>query len=199
MTTISELSAVNTMLAAIGVAPVNTISTGGVEISIAHKTLTDVNREIQAYGWTFNREREYKLVRDFPTNEINVTADILRVDTSGNTADRDAVQRGLRLYDRENNTYEWDTDLYVDQVRLLDFADLPDTAKTYITLKSARRFIANVVGSGDLVGFTVEDERQALVLLKNGEAKTGKHNMANNYSVFNILDRTPRGGRLRWR
>jgi hypothetical protein len=66
----AELQAVNEILASIGQAPVTTIEAqtityenGSVveavinpEVAIAYETLLQVSREVQAEGWTFNRE-----------------------------------------------------------------------------------------------------------------------------------------------
>ena len=51
----TELEAVNSMLATIGEAPVNSITgTLPLDASLAKNTLNEINREVQSAGWHFN-------------------------------------------------------------------------------------------------------------------------------------------------
>ena len=58
----TELEAINIMLAAIGEAPVNTL-TGSlpVDVKIAQSTLVEINKSVQAEGWSFNTEIDVTL------------------------------------------------------------------------------------------------------------------------------------------
>lgn len=57
LTGLTELEAVNSMLAAIGEAPVSTL-TGATQadVQMAINILRDVTREVQSWGWRFNTE-----------------------------------------------------------------------------------------------------------------------------------------------
>ena len=48
--------AVNEMLGAVGQAPVNTLEQSNPDVALAYATLMTVSREVQAEGWTFNKE-----------------------------------------------------------------------------------------------------------------------------------------------
>jgi len=63
-------------------------------------------------------------------------------------------------------------------VYLLDFSDVPEQCKRYITIRSARVFHDRTLGANTLHKFTLEDEARALVTLRQAEASTG------DYSVF---------------
>ena len=52
----TKLEAINTMLSAIGEAPVTQLNSGLVEADIAETILESVNREVQGQGFHFNRE-----------------------------------------------------------------------------------------------------------------------------------------------
>ena len=52
----TELQAVNEILASVGQAPVTTLEQTNPDVAIAYNTLLEVNREVQAEGWTFNKE-----------------------------------------------------------------------------------------------------------------------------------------------
>ena len=56
-----ELQAVNQILASVGQAPVTTLEQTNPDVAIAYNTLQQVSREVQAEGWTFNREYRYPL------------------------------------------------------------------------------------------------------------------------------------------
>jgi hypothetical protein len=75
-------------------------------------------------------------------------------------------------------------------VVVLQFDELPETARHYVSVRAARVFQARTVGSQLLYSFTDKDERDALVSLKRAEGVTGKHNiLSGSYSVSRILQR----------
>ena len=59
-----ELPAVNQILASVGQAPVTTLDQTNPDVVIAYDTLLEVNKEVQAEGWTFNKEFEYTIVSE---------------------------------------------------------------------------------------------------------------------------------------
>ena len=56
-----ELPAVNQILQSCGQAPVTTLDQTNPDVAIAYQTLLEVSREVQAEGWTFNKEGHYKM------------------------------------------------------------------------------------------------------------------------------------------
>ena len=135
----TELEAINIMLAAIGEAPVNSlIGTLPVDVKLAQSTLTEFNKEIQSEGWSFNTEIDVTLTRD-GSNQIALSQDILRIDPNIHQHPTiDAIQRGLKLYDRLNNKFEFDEDLICTVIYLRTFEEIPEPARRYITIKAAR-------------------------------------------------------------
>lgn len=187
----TELDAINTMLSAIGEAPVNTVEDNGVvDAVMARQILNGVSREVQAWGWHWNTEKEYLLVPTFPEGELVLPHTVLRVDSVSTDQDVDVVVRGNRLYDRRNHTYRFDRPLKVDMVILLQFHELPEPARRYITIRSARTFQERVVGSAELSQFALKDELRALAVLREMDADTADYNiLTDNYSVARVLDR----------
>ena len=122
----TELECINIMLAAIGEAPVN---------SIAQSTLSEVNKSVQSEGWSFNTEIDVTFTRD-NSNNINIASNILRIDANIHQHPTlDPIQRGLKLYDRLNNTYEFDEDLICTVVYFRDFNEIPEPARHYINIQ----------------------------------------------------------------
>ena len=75
-------------------------------------------------------------------------------------------------------------------VLLLEFDELPQAARHYITIRSARVFQQRVVGSDRLQAFAERDEARARAALERYESKTADHNiLTGNYDVMQIIDR----------
>ena len=189
MTPTTKLEAVNIILTSIGESPVNSLSSGLVDAEMAETVLDAVNRDVQSQGWHFNTENEITLTPDISTGYTYLPANCLRLDMSKDSADKDLVQRGAKLYDRKNHTYDIKNKVSVDMVVLLPFEDIPESARRLINLRAARIFQDRAVGSTELHGFQERDEMLALVELKDAEADTADHNVFDNYDVYRVLDR----------
>ena len=187
----SKLNAVNTMLSAIGEAPVSSLSSGLVEAEIAESILNTIDREVQSMGWHFNTELNKSFAKTV-AGEIILPADILRADATLKANAPNLVQRGLKMYDRVNHTFIISTDVALDVVIQLIFDDLPEVAKRYIVLRATRIFQDRVVGSNTLHTFQEKDEEQALVQLKDFDKAADDHNIFDNYDTFSIIDRQGR-------
>jgi hypothetical protein len=57
---------------------------------------------------------------------------------------------------------------------------LPEQAKRYITIRSARVFHDRTLGATTLHKFSQEDEARALIVLKQAEASTGDYTIFDN-------------------
>ena len=154
----TELEAINIMLAAIGEAPINSLTdTLPVDARTAQNTLTEVNKEVQSEGWSFNTEIDVTLTRD-GSNQINLPINVLRVDANIHQHPTiDPIQRGLKLYDRQNNKYEFDEDLICTVVYYRDFDEITEQARRYINIKAARIFVDRLIGDQGLRTYTQED------------------------------------------
>jgi hypothetical protein len=187
----TKLDAVNTMLSAIGEAPVSSLSSGLIEAEIAETILNTVDREVQSMGWHFNTDLN-KSFAQTTAGEISLPADILRADSTLKANAPNLVQRGLKMYDRTNHTFIVGTDVALDVVVQLDFDDLPEVAKRYVVLRATRVFQDRVVGSDTLHGFQKEDENMAFMELKDFDKAADDHNIFDNYDTFSIIDRQGR-------
>jgi hypothetical protein len=189
LTPTTTLEAINQMLFAIGESPVNkTEDTGLVDATVALRTLANVSREVQKDGWHWNTEKNFTLV---PNTDgfLQLPPNVLKVDTVGADEDLGLVQRGSRLYDPINHTYVFTRSVTVDMVVLLDFEECTEAARNFITLKAARRFQQNTVGSTELSGFQQQDEMRALADLQNSEAENNDYRMLNNPDIARVLYR----------
>ncbi len=188
------LEAVNQIIATIGEPPVSSIEDNGViDAVMALQALSAVNRAVQLKGWHWNTEENYPIALSFPEGELRLPKSTLRVDPCGEFSRMDLVQRGQRLYDRKEHSFEFKESIKVNIVLLLPFDDLPEAARTYITIRSARKFVEGQIGSELLAGFTLRDEQMALFALEDAEGETAGLNILNNEFIQDVVDRGPWG------
>ena len=168
----TELSSVNSILAAIGQAPISRIynKTDGnltyinPEISFIHQILMEVNSDVQNEGWVFNTEHCYPLTPD-SKGEIYVPENVLRLDMSDNSTYRTTnfVLRNGKLYDKYRHTFifEPSTVINFDIVWKWEYEELPSVFKRYITLRSSGRAATQLVSNPQLVQLLGQQEAQA--------------------------------------
>jgi len=147
-----ELPAVNQILASVGQAPVTTLDQTNPDVAIVYDTLLQVSKEVQAEGWTFNKEFAYKLIPD-ANDEIIIPSNILQIDLTDDYQDIDAVKRGGKLYERVEHTFKWTTnsEYEFDIVWWFDWVDLPIPIQDYIVSKAATISAQRIVGDQQLV------------------------------------------------
>ena len=178
----SELEAVNTILSTIGESPLNSLSGSlPVDGTIAKNVLSEVSREVQSQGWHFNTHYKVTLTRD-TDNKIPLATNIVRVEVDPRRYSKvsyDIVQRNNFLYNLAKNEETFDTNFKdATAVYLLPFDEIPEQAKRYITIRSARIFHDRTLGANTIHKFSQEDEAKALSILKQAESHTG------DYSIF---------------
>jgi hypothetical protein len=144
---ISQLVAERTMTQSIVTSRVETQT--NPDVAIALNTLREVSREVQAEGWTFNKEYNYKITPD-NNDEVLIPNDVLQMDLNrdhtGNL-NRDSVNRGGKLYDRNAHSYKWTDDtLYVDIIWELSWGSIPEPIQAFIIARAASIVSSRIVG-----------------------------------------------------
>ena len=187
MTPTTKLEAINTLLATIGESPVNSLNSGLVEASQAEQTLNNVSRDFQAQGWAFNTEITFDLSPD-TSDMLTLPANCLHVDTihTRMSSDTDLVQRGNKMYDRIKNTYAIGTTVSVDMVVLLDFEEMPETARRFVAIKASRILQDRVLGSESLHSYNSQDEMMAWNNMLQSELDVQDLNIFDNYETNKI-------------
>jgi len=187
----TKLEAINTMLDAAGESPVSTLETSGLaDVAECHLVLDQVLRSVLEIGWTFNEEKDWDLIPDasgfinLPVNTLSF--DIEKFNTKSSSAD--TIQRGLRLYDRKNHTYVFTETITGEIIILLEWAELPQAARTYIMVKAARIYQTRALGSDSQHKFSEAQEGSAYAALRRHQAKKTDGNMfRDNWSVSSVL------------
>tara|TARA_R100001129_G_scaffold186513_3_gene178572 strand:- start:2480 stop:3088 length:609 start_codon:yes stop_codon:yes gene_type:complete len=188
----TELEAVNVCLQNINESPVSSLDTAFADALMARQMLHDNSRKIQSIGLVCNTDYELTIARD-SSNHINLPANTLKVyiPRKTNEGKRDVVQRGQKLYDRKNNTYVFDEDLKVTLVSFLEWEDLPQVVRSYITINTARKFGAQVVGDTDLFQLTQQDELEARIEFRREQIDVEQANILyDSEASFGVLHRT---------
>jgi hypothetical protein len=177
----TELSAVNSILGAIGQSPVTTLVFDNPEISFIYNLLRDANVDVQNEGWHFNSERHVTYTPDATTGKITVGNDILRMDVTDGWKKReyDVVKRNGYLYDKYDHTDDWsDVDeILLDIVRLFTFEDLPMVFQRYIIYRASRLAATQLVVNPQLVQLLAQQEVAARAACVEYECNQGNHSM----------------------
>tara|TARA_R100001530_G_scaffold91674_1_gene63713 strand:- start:7285 stop:7899 length:615 start_codon:yes stop_codon:yes gene_type:complete len=172
----TELSAVNSILGAIGQSPQTTLNYSNPEVGFIYNILRDTNVDIQNEGWHFNTENHVSFSPD-SNKKIVIPDNILRMDVTDGYKDytMNVVKRSGYLYDKVDHTDEFDNDIVLDVVRLFTFTDLPSVFQRYIILKASGKAATQLVNNSQLVQLLASQELQARAACLEYECNQGNH------------------------
>ena len=176
----TELSAVNSILGAIGQAPVTSLVYDNPEISFIYNLLRDANVDTQAEGWHFNTEKHVKYTPDTNGN-ILIANDVLQLDVSEGWTHRihDVVRRNGKLYDKIDHTYDFSSldSIDLDVVLLVTFENIPIPFRRYITYRASTKAATQLVANPNLVKLLQGQEALARASIMEYECNQGNHSM----------------------
>ena len=196
-----ELPAINQILSSCGQAPVTTLDQTNPDVAIAYDTLLQVSREVQAEGWTFNKEYHYEFTPD-TDDQILIPSNILQIKLTENSAnmDKDGVRRNGKLYDRHNHTHKWTDDVVeCDIVWKFDWVDLPQPIQDFIVARAATFVSQRIVGDTNQYEMLQQQEAYMRALALEYETQQGQFtffghpqghtNYYQSYQPFHALSR----------
>lgn len=166
------LDAVNILLEAARVSGVDSLQQVNIneDAAAAKKALDDVSREVQRTGWEQNTSRGYVLDPEVD-GTVTLPLDTARVKVSRGYAGNRLVPRDGKLYDPKLRTFTIGRSVTVDLVQYLEFGDLTDSMKAYITALAARRFAIPRLPSPSSFKYTDEMVQGFLVALEQEDAE----------------------------
>ena len=182
----TDLSAINSVLAAIGQAPLTTLNYENPEVHLIANLLQESNRDTQAEGWVYNTERCYPLTTN-SDNEIVIPENVLRMDMSENDVYRttDVVKRDGKLYDKMSHSFKFEPGTYkFDIVWLFPFEDLPAIFQRYITYRASTRAATQIVTNPELTQLLAQQEALSRAACMEYECNQG------DYTMFGTPDNT---------
>ena len=184
----TELDAVNSILMSVGETPVNTLTVQSPEVAIAQKTLRQICREVQAEGWSYNTENEYPIDTD-TNNQVIVPNNVLQMDLNifQHGKDYNVVLRSdngvKKVYDKKGHTFTFEncSKLYFDMIWMIDFEDLPQPFKDYITARASRIPSNRTVNNPQASRLLEADEASLRALALEYDCKQEDHNIFNDF------------------
>ena len=196
----AELPAINQILSSCGQAPVTTLDTTNPDVAIAYDTLLQVSREVQAEGWSFNKEYHVEFTPDtddyiiIPNNIIQI-----KLTENSNNMEYDAIRRNGKLYDRAHHTDKWTEDIIeCDVVYEFDWVDLPQPIQDFITARTAALVSQRIVGDATQYQMLQQQEAYARAMALEYETQQGDYtffghpagqNYYNSYQPYHVLYR----------
>ena len=212
--TMTELEAINRMLAAIGQAPVNSVDQTNPDVAICSRTLKQVSQEVQSEGWTFNKVYNYPEQPGSQgliyIHDVNANPGIdycMQMDLSQNTMysrDKQAIpkRRGqdILLFENRSQSFYWGTDpVEVDKTfYYADIGVLPPAAANYIVSKASAQVSFQTVGDVNQYSILAQQENYTRAQLLEFETSQGDYtffghpkggNFYNSYQPFHTLSR----------
>lgn len=181
----TKLEAINTLLTSIGEARVSQEGSGLDEEAIAASVIDEVSRAVQLIGWSWNTEDKFPLSRD-GSGKIFTPTNALKVDFQCT----DYIARGLKVYNRAKHTYTFDADISATIIFGLDWDELAEAVRSYITYRAGRTFQARQVSAQILHEFTKIDEERAWVSLISAENEVANLSLFHNQELSLMLNRT---------
>ena len=171
------------------------------DVAIALNTLREVSREVQAEGWSFNKEYDYPITPD-NNDEINIPNNVLQMDlntTRTVNLNRDSVNRGGKLYDRMAHSYKWtDETVYVDILWEMDWAEIPEPIQAFITARAASIVSSRIIGDPNQYQMLQQKEAFTRAMAMEYETSQGDYtyfgapkggNYYQSYQPFHTLQR----------
>ena len=179
----TELESVNQMLGHVGEAPVNSLADTAalpISASTALTALREVAKEVQTEEWHFNTITGYEPIKE-DTGKLRLPDNVLFVDAVDTSLD--VVQRGLYLYNRKAHTTIFNETFKVDLTVQIEWDELPEVARRYITLRASRIYQGRVVGSAELQSLIALDEMQSRARLLELDAQSSDRTIFNSEDV----------------
>ena len=175
---VNELEAVNMLLAAVGEAAVSSLETATtVDVTQAKNLLSNINREVQQKGWHFNTEWDVVLSLD-SDSRIPLGTTVLSIYSPTKMTTIRGREGSPFLYDLDNNTFTWTASVNdAVTITLLDFEDIPQTARQYITTKAARIFQEEIIGQVSAEAVNRQEEVEAYADLLDDEGERSGFNV----------------------
>ena len=175
---VNELEAVNMLLAAVGEAAVSSLETATtVDETQAKNLLSNINREVQQKGWHFNTEWDVVLSLD-SDSRIPLGTTVLSIYSPSKLTTIRGREGSPFLYDLSNNTFTWTASVNdAVTITLLDFEDIPQTARQYITTKAARIFQEEIIGQVSAEAVNRQEEVEAYADLLDDEGERSGYNV----------------------
>jgi hypothetical protein len=140
----------------------------------AQRVLQSVSREVQSRGWYFNTLTTYTLTPDTYTGLIPYPYSYLKVFADG----YQLVRKSGYFFDLITDTNVFSDGLTVDElVKEIEFENLPEAFKYYITVRASRIFQARYLTSQEIDQHLQIEENNAYTQIIDFDLQSANYNI----------------------
>lgn len=211
----SALDVVNACLIGVGEAPIPDLTSATqADVDIIVSIIDQKTRQLLSKGWDFNSEIGFEVspADTYMWTGSDGTSETLNIFEAPpgllhwkltRSADQALLDAALRLprdytgttqvfYDRANNRDGFPQDerdyLYIDATFWMDFDEMPEEARQYLSLLSLRQF-SSIMHERSALAVSDEELRHAYGLLRVNHGRTDRFSIFDNNSVRASLGR----------
>lgn len=178
---LTEIEAVNSILAACGSSPVNSLDGTTTRMArLAQNELTRTSQIVQKETWHWNRHPDFTLSADMATGEVRVPSNTISFQAHHQPW---LILRGGRLYDRQKQTYRLERAVSGVLIEELPWDELPGTAQDHIVARAARRLYEQFVGSEANRQNLYQEENRTRAALNNEEMSAAQYNILDDPTI----------------
>jgi hypothetical protein len=194
MAATSRLDAVNTMLAATGGSPVNTLTDGFIDVQNATAILARVTKEILSEGMNFNTDLAQSFSVD-TNGQVILPITTLKADGSQDYNEKfNLIQRGFKMYDRRGHSFDLRfadpsvSEVFLDITTELDWDDIPQIVRTFIVARASVQYEVSYQGSDSTSQKLMAFEKQARLAVIQWDSESEDANffdeLYTNFTLF---------------
>jgi hypothetical protein len=195
---LTDLEAVNAILRNLGTAAVTSLDTvSNPDVQAAISSLNDKRLAVQSQAWWFNTQENVTLARNL-VDEIAIPSTTVTLDTS--KCGIDVVQHGLRLFNRETNSYKFDknlTDIWL--VTALPWDDLPYSVREVVKFSAMVQVQSDLEGDREKLAQVEGQLQGAFLTMRREHIRNRGVNAFNNPRTALLLNGPRWGGRNPYR
>lgn len=161
------------LIGLLGSAPTGDITSLNPDAQAARARLDDVSGTVQKKGWWFNTDYNVTMSPSIDDKEILLPSNVIKIIPQNNSI----VQRGIKLYDSYNNTYQFEGDVVATRIVKLDWDLLPIDAQDLIRFTAGAELISSELEDTTKAAEVAELARTALLELKQAQMRVQRRNI----------------------
>lgn len=181
-----KIEAVNAVIAVAGDAPVAALDGSYEQAVIAERIIDRLSRDTQSTSWWFNEVNGLEILKT-TLGEINLPANTISAEARGDNGN--VVQRGLRMFDRENNTFIFTKNVFINLIELIAWDETPQTFRAYIVAKAKEEYNNEYFGSQEVARTVERQLGETFIALRKEDLRSKDINILHNVRSANIAFR----------
>ena len=124
------------ILEVLGSSPTGDITSSNPDAQAARAALKRISKSVQKTGWWFNTDHNVIMEPAPVSKEILLPVNVLKIVPYGSDNQK-VVQRGIKLYDSINNSYQFDRNITAARILNLDWDLLPYDVQETVQFSAA--------------------------------------------------------------